>query len=81
MPYKSNNTNQQSSENHGDPAGEGQSKAGVKPVGAAGENEGQYDELSAKYTADESGDEPAQDLLRHKNRNLDKPQLDKPRYS
>ncbi len=75
MPYKSNNTNQQSGENHGDPTGQGQSKAGFKPVS----EDPLHEMLRAKYT--EGEDEPASDLKSHPNRNLNKPKIDKPPYS
>ncbi len=77
MPYKSKNTN--SSENMGDPTAEGNAKAGIKPVGEAMESPDRHDELKAKYT--EGEDEPAQDLVRHKNRNYNKPDINKPSYS
>ena len=80
MPYKSNNTNQQSRENMGDPTGRGTDKAGINPVGEAAQNPDRFEELKAKYTG-ANEDEPAQDLVRHKNRNLNKPDIDKPAYS
>ena len=79
MPYKSNSTNKQSKEHTGDPTAEGNPKAGIKPVGEALQNPDRFDELKAKYT--EGEDEPAQDLVRHKNRNYNKPDIDKPSYS
>ena len=78
MPYKSNNTNQQSKENHGSPANSGQPKAGGdKPLGQTGDEE---QRIADEYTED-GLDEARHDLLRHPNRNLDKPDLDKPPYS
>lgn len=70
MPYKSNNTNQQSGENHGAPAGEGRPKgSGDLPVI-------EHDEETQARLEQEAIDAG----LRHPNRNLDKPQLDKPGY-
>ncbi|GAA4357588.1 hypothetical protein GCM10023185_22400 [Hymenobacter saemangeumensis] len=70
MPYKSNNTNQQSSENKGAPAGEGLPKGtGDLPVN-------EYDPETQARLEQEALDAG----LRHPNRNLDKPQLDKPDY-
>ena len=71
MPYKSNNTNQQSKENHGSPSQTEQPKAaGNMPV-----NE-QDEETQARL------EQEAIDAgLRHPNRNLDKPDIDKPPYS
>ena len=80
MPYKSNNANQQSKENMGDPTGRGDQKAGNLPVGEFGQDPDRFEELKAKYTG-ANEDEPAQDLVRHKNRNLNKPDIDKPAYS
>jgi hypothetical protein len=76
MPYKSNNTNQQSRENHGQPAGEGKSKGtGDKDLGHELDNP----ETTAEYTQDDA-DQATTPELRHPNRNTDKPQLDKPAY-
>ncbi|GAB3332256.1 hypothetical protein ACFQT0_04695 [Hymenobacter humi] len=70
MPYKSNNTNQQSSENKGAPAGKGQPKAsGELPVM-------ETDEAMQARLEQEALDAG----LRHPNRNLDKPELDRPAY-
>jgi hypothetical protein len=70
MPYKSNNTNQQSGENKGAPAGEGLPKgSGDLPVN-------EFDEATQARLEQEAIDAG----LRHPNRNLDKPQLDKPSY-
>ncbi|MBF9235809.1 hypothetical protein I2I05_00225 [Hymenobacter sp. BT683] len=70
MPYKSNSTNQQSSENKGAPTGDGQPKGtGDLPV-----NE-QDAETQARL------EQEALDAgTRNPNRNLDKPELDKPAY-
>ncbi|MCR5887519.1 hypothetical protein LRS06_06925 [Hymenobacter sp. J193] len=70
MPYKSNNTNQQSKENHGNPTGAGQPKAESLPVN-------QYDPEQEERLEQEATDAPQ----RHPNRNLDKPELDKPAYN
>ena len=70
MPYKSNNTNQQSSENHGAPAGEGQPKgSGDLPVN-------ERDEATEARLAQEAADAGQ----RHPNRHSDKADLDKPAY-
>jgi hypothetical protein len=70
MPYKSNNTNQQSGENHGAPAGEGLPKgSGDLPVN-------ELDEATEARLEQEAIDAG----LRHPNRNLDKPDLDKPAF-
>lgn len=80
MPYKSNSTNQQSKDNLGEPTGQGQSKAGFKPVNPDSESE-EMERLRAEYTDDI--DEPTIDTKRgsHPNRNTDKPSIDKPPYS
>ncbi len=63
----------------GPPAGVGTDKAGIKEVGV--ESLHIEEEIVEKYT--EGADEhPASTIkVRHKNRNLDKPQIDKPAYS
>jgi len=80
MPYKSNSTNKQSSENSGQPTGQGKSKAGFKPVNPDSESE-EFERLRAEYTDDV--DEPTTDtkIGSHPNRNTDKPSIDKPPYS
>ncbi|MDB5236861.1 MAG: hypothetical protein JWR44_3854 [Hymenobacter sp.] len=70
MPYKSNNTNQQSGENHGAPAGEGLPK-GTGDLPAI-----EHDEETQARLEQEAIDAG----LRHPNRNLDKPELDRPAY-
>ncbi|ALD22188.1 hypothetical protein [Hymenobacter sp. DG25A] len=70
MPYKSNSTNQQSKENHGNPAGTGQPKAESLPV----------NQLDPDLE-DRLEQEAADARQRHPNRNLDKPDIDKPAYS
>ncbi|MCB2406441.1 hypothetical protein [Hymenobacter lucidus] len=71
MPYKSNNTNQQSKENHGSPSQSEQPKAaGNLPVN-------DRDEATENRLEQEAQDAPQ----RHPNRNLEKPELDKPPYS
>ncbi|OUJ76188.1 hypothetical protein [Hymenobacter crusticola] len=78
MPYKSNNTNHQSKENHGSPSTSEQHKAaGNMPLGKEGE---EVERLADEYTND-GLDEIPSDLQRHPNRNHDKPSLDKPSYS
>ncbi|MBC6699987.1 hypothetical protein [Hymenobacter sp. BT190] len=71
MPYISNSTNQQSKENHGSPSQTKQPKAaGNLPI----------NELDAQ--TEERLEQEALDAgLRHPNRNLDKPDIDKPPYS
>lgn len=77
MPYKSNNTNQQSKENHGSPSQSEQPKgAGNLPV----ENLDEEQRLADEYTNDGVDEVPAH-LVNNPNRNYDKPDLDKPAYS
>ncbi|WP_034256678.1 hypothetical protein [Adhaeribacter aquaticus] len=79
MPYKSNNTNQQSSHPGGDPAGKG--VGGEKIVNSEASEDALHDMIRAKYTDGE--DEPTIDtrLGSHPNRNTNKPKIDKPPYS
>ncbi len=71
MPYKSNNTNQQSKRPHGSPTQTEQPKGtGDLPVNVR-------DEATEERLEQEAIDAG----LRHPNRNLDKPDLDKPAYS
>jgi hypothetical protein len=70
MPYKSNNTNQQSGENHGAPAGEGLPK-GTGDLPAL-----EHDEETQARLEQEALDAGTS----HPNRNLEKPELDKPSY-
>lgn len=72
-----NGSNQQSPENHGSPSTTEQTKAGLKPVDEAGAEE---DRLADEYTED-GLDEIRADLKTNPNRNLDKPDIDKPPYS
>jgi hypothetical protein len=70
MPYKSNNTNQQSAENKGGPTVTEQPKAaGNLPVN-------ERDEATENRLEEEAQDAGQ----RHPNRNLDKPELDRPAY-
>lgn len=70
MPSNSNDTNQQSGENHGAPAGEGLPQGnGDLPVN-------ELDETTEARLEQEALDAG----LRHPNRNLDKPELDRPAY-
>lgn len=77
MPYKSNNTSKQSKRPMGDPAGEG--VGGMKDINAESSLKA-MDELGEKYT-DENG-EPDLPITpgSHPNRNLNKPDIDKPAY-
>lgn len=71
MPYKSNNTNHQSRRSPGSPSQTEQPKgAGNLPVNDLDEQT----EERLQQEADDAG-------IRHPNRNLDKPELDKPAYS
>lgn len=71
MPYKSNNTNHQSSENHGSPTQSEQPKgAGNLPVN-------DRDDQTEDRLEQEAQDAPQ----RHPNRNLDKQDLGKPPYA
>lgn len=78
MPYKSNNTNQQSKENHGNPAdgGKSQGDPNSNPVNLSEEEQ----RLADEYTED-GLDEVPPHLTNNPNRNLDKPDIDKPPYS
>ncbi|UOQ73321.1 hypothetical protein [Hymenobacter cellulosilyticus] len=71
MPYKSNNTNHQSKENHGSPT---QSEL---PKGTGDLPVNLRDDETEERLAQEAQDAPQ----RHPNRNLEKPDLDKPPYS
>lgn len=71
MPYKSNNTNQQSKRSPGSPSQTEQPKgAGNLPVS-------EHDEETEARLEQEIIDTG----LRHPNRNFDKPDLNKPAYS
>jgi hypothetical protein len=71
MPYKSNNTNQQSSENKGGPTVAEQAKAaGNMPVN-------DLDEATEQRLAEEAEDAGT----RHPNRNLEKPEIGKAPYA
>ena len=70
MSSESNNPNQQSGENNGTPTGEGLPK-GTGDLSAA-----ELDEATQARLEQEAIDAG----LRHPNRNLDKPELDRPAY-
>lgn len=71
MPYKSNNTNQQSSENHGSPTQSEQPKGtGDLPVN-------DRDNQTEDRLEQEAQDAPQ----RHPNRNLEKQDIGKPPYA
>jgi len=71
MPYKSNNTNQQSGENKGGPTVAEQAKAaGNMPVN-------DRDEATEQRLAEEAEDADT----RHPNRNLEKPEIGKAPYA
>lgn len=71
MPYKSNNTNQQSGENKGGPTVAEQAKAaGNMPVN-------DRDEATEQRLAEEAEDAGT----RHPNRNLEKPEIGKAPYT
>ena len=70
---------QPSSENTGDPAGKGQTKAGIKSA-ATEKTRAELDELNDKYT--NGADEPAEGIkTNNPNRNLNKPDIDKGKYN
>lgn len=70
---------QGSAENEGDPAGRGQSKAGVKTVDPS-QTSDEHEELKEKYT--DGPDEPGANVkVEDPNRNLDKPELDNGKYN
>ncbi|QHL88051.1 hypothetical protein GU926_11660 [Nibribacter ruber] len=77
MPYKSNNTNQQGSENKGNPSGRGQSKAEVKQPGSPDQIK-RDEEIVSKHVRD--GERAAPDAVTHPNRNTNKEDIDKPSY-
>ncbi|MBJ6117668.1 hypothetical protein JAO76_05675 [Pontibacter sp. BT310] len=64
-------------ENKGNPTGQGQDKAGIKPTGKKNE------ELRNKYTegADENPANTGNVLKNNDNRNTDKPELDNGKYN
>ncbi|OWP64274.1 hypothetical protein CDA63_04335 [Hymenobacter amundsenii] len=74
----SDNSNQQSKENSGDPAGTGQRKSdpNSKPLA----NDDDQQKLADEYTEDGLDKIPPH-LVNNPNRNYDKPDLDKPAYS
>ena len=79
MPYKSNNTNKQSSRPSGDPAGNG--VGGEKIINSEASQDSLHEMIREKYLDGE--DEPTIDtkLGSHPNRNPNKPRIDKPPYS
>ena len=78
MADHSNNTNQQSAENHGSPAGGGQPKA--DPNTRSGLPIDEEKRLADEYTED-GLDEVPPHLVNNPNRNYDKTDIDKPPYS
>ncbi|MGY2130707.1 hypothetical protein ACW9KT_00655 [Hymenobacter sp. HD11105] len=75
MPYKSK---QQSGESKGNPAGGGQTKG--DPNSTPVNQDELSERLAEEYTNDGLDEVPAH-LTNNPNRNLDKPDLDKPPYS
>lgn len=70
---------QPSKESKGDPAGRGQSKAGVKTVDPS-QTSAEYEELKEHYT--DGADEPGANVkVEDPNRNLDKPEIDNGKYN
>lgn len=79
MPYKSNSTNKQSKSQTGDPAGSENPKAGLQDANT--QNLNNYEELEDKYTNELGEPNLGTHLGDHPNRNTNKPNIDKPRYS
>ncbi|WP_210462497.1 hypothetical protein [Rufibacter roseolus] len=77
MPYKSKNTSHDSKSQKGEPTGEGISKAGAKTTG--GPDAIDRSEEIAERFLDENGN-PAPEAITHPNRNLHKPDINKPSY-
>ncbi|AKQ47104.1 hypothetical protein TH63_17995 [Rufibacter radiotolerans] len=77
MPYKSNNTNQDSKSQKGGPANRGDDKAGAKTTGGP-EAIDRAEELVAKHLDDQ--ERPVPEARTHPNRNTNKPNIDKPGY-
>lgn len=70
---------QPSSENKGNPTGQGQSKAGVKSTDTA-QGKTEHDKLKDKYT--EGADKPAAGIdTNNENRNTNKPDIDNNKYN
>ncbi|MBA9075894.1 MULTISPECIES: hypothetical protein [Rufibacter] len=77
MPYKSDNSSHQGSENKGAPSNRGISKAGVKSPGDPDEIQ-RAEDLVAKHLDDQ--ERPVPEARTHPNRNTDKQDIDKPSY-
>ena len=77
MPYKSKNTSHDSKSQKGQPTDEGISKAGMKTAGSPEEIQ-RSEEIAEKFL-DDNGD-PAPEAITHPNRNLHKPDINKPSY-
>ncbi|WP_205501312.1 hypothetical protein [Rufibacter psychrotolerans] len=77
MPYKSKNTSHDSKSNKGEPTGEGISKAGAKSTGGPEEID-RSEEIAARHLGDDGM--PSPDIISHPNRNLHKPDINKPGY-
>jgi hypothetical protein len=75
MPYKSK---QQSNESKGNPSGDGQTQG--DPNSTPVNQDELTERLAEDYTNDGMDDVPAH-LINNPNRNLDKPDIDKPPYS
>lgn len=70
---------QPSSENEGRPTGQGQSKAGAKPVDP-NQTRAEHEKLSDKYT--NGADEPAEGIkTNNPNRGTNKPDIDNNKYN
>ena len=77
MPYKSNNTNQDSKSQKGQPTDRGNTKAGAKTTGGP-EDIQRAEDLVAKHLDDQES--PVPEATTHPNRNTNKPNIDKPGY-
>lgn len=76
MPYKSKQSETEA--NKGKPGDAGQEKAGIKNVDV--ENHEQEEMLSERYTKDDGAPDPDQVYVTNRNRNTNKPDIDKPAY-
>jgi len=77
MPYKSDNSSHQGSENKGAPSNHGINKAGMKDAGSPEEIQ-RAEDIVAKHV--DEGERPHPDAVTHPNRNTRKTDIDKPGY-
>ncbi|MBC3539379.1 hypothetical protein ACFSC6_17810 [Rufibacter sediminis] len=77
MPYKSKNTSHDSKSQKGDPTNHGTSKAGMKTTGGPDAID-RSEEIVAKHL--DENEQPVPEAITHPNRNLHKPDINKPSY-